>query len=231
MKFLCSIIVGIAVVCCLFFFLIKINPNILSDKNNIPNLAYGSLLTIFAISGIVSRGGNVTVIKKISQFGIWIFLIIILVGGYGFRYQLKDFFNVAMMNLVPSKVTISQDGSIAVAKSSNGHFMLTANINDVPVYFLVDTGATDVALTLDDARRIGIDTTSLIYNKPTSTANGINYAASIIIPSIKIGDIEVSNVKGSILKSGLDTSLLGMSFLGSLSSYSVQNAVMVMEKK
>ena len=230
MKFIYALLISIAITCSLLYMLSTVNPAVFSKEDSSYNLVYASLFTIFAICGVLTNG-RIAALKNLSQFAVWVVLIFIMVGLYGFRFQLENFYNVAMLNLMPSRVSIAQDGSVQIAKSNNGHYMVTANVNNVPIYFLIDTGATDVSLTMNDAKKIGIDTSNLVFNQATNTANGINYAAQIVISSIKIGNIEISRIKGNVIREGLDTSLLGMSFLNKLTSYSFQNDILSMEKK
>src|ERR1700687_5267307 len=60
----------------------------------------------------------------------------------------------------------AESGEASIAKSSDGHFWANAEVDGHPVHFLVDTGATAVALTADDARNLGIDPSSLMYKYP-----------------------------------------------------------------
>lgn len=230
MKYLIVLIVTFLIVLFGAYGLYQINPSVLQNNDNVSNLLYGCLITSFAITGMLSRDTK-TIFRNMGQLGVWIVIILVLIGCYGLRYQIKDFYNVIMQNLVPAKVSNLQNGVVSVAKSSNGHYMLIAQINSQSVYFLVDTGATDVSLTAADARRIGINPDNLVYNQASNTANGINYGAKITIPSITIGDITINNVRASVVKQGLDTSLLGMSFLSKLTSYSATNDVLIMTKK
>jgi len=98
----------------------------------------------------------------------------------------------------------------------NGHFWANARVNSGRVHFLVDTGASTVALTLNDAKKSGIKTRDLVYNVPISTAGGRNYAASIKLESVSIGGITIRDVEAMVVPKGLSTSLLGMSYLGEL---------------
>lgn len=98
----------------------------------------------------------------------------------------------------------------------NGHFWANARVNSGRVHFLVDTGASSVALTLNDAKKSGIKTRDLVYNVPVSTAGGTNYAASIKLKSVSIGSITLRDVDALVIRKGLTTSLLGMSYLGEL---------------
>ena len=82
--------------------------------------------------------------------------------------------------------------------------------------FLVDTGASAVALTLDDARKSGVRLNSLKYDVPISTAGGLNYAAAVKLKSVSLGGITLRDVDALVVKEGLDISLLGMSYLGRL---------------
>jgi len=105
----------------------------------------------------------------------------------------------------------------AIPKSGDGHFWATALVNEKAVRFLVDTGATEVVLTPDDARRLGYDASNLTYDQKVLTANGPTQAALVTLTTVGIGRSEVANVDALVVKDGLSTSLLGMSYLGRLS--------------
>jgi aspartyl protease family protein len=108
----------------------------------------------------------------------------------------------------------------AVMKASDGHFWAEGEVNDGPrVRFLVDTGATAVALTLADAERLGIDPKGLKYGYSVVTAGGRTRAASVKLASITVGGARLENVDAVVIEKGLDASLLGMSYLGRLSSF------------
>ena len=207
----------------------RINPNVLGKSENFSQIVY-SLITLVLLSASLFRGNFRDFFYKIKHLGIWILLTVVLIGGYGFRHQLKQFSNVVILNLAPSQVTIKGEGMVEIAKSLNDHYMITAYVNNKSIYFLIDTGATRVSLTQQDAQNIGIDVDSLSYNQATNTANGINYSAAIIIPEITIGNITLRNIEGSVVRDGLDTSLLGMSFLSKLSEYGVVNDVMILKE-
>lgn len=87
------------------------------------------------------------------------------------------------------------------------------------VRFLVDTGASAVALTPTDAQRLGIDPASLDYAYTVSTASGQARAAHVQLPSIVIAGAEVRDVDAFVIQGGLEHSLLGMSYLGRLSQF------------
>jgi aspartyl protease family protein len=105
--------------------------------------------------------------------------------------------------------------SAVLAASRGGHFVADGQVNGGYVRFLVDTGASAIALPAQDANRLGID-----YRKGqrgvSQTANGPAPFYAIKLDSVKVGDIELHNVDAMVLEGGLGVALLGMSFLNRL---------------
>jgi len=110
-------------------------------------------------------------------------------------------------------------GSGAVAKGADGHFWADAQVNGQPVHFLVDTGATAVALTSADAERLGIRPANLKYGYNVTTAGGTSQAAAVTLASVSVNGAKVENVQALVVSDGLDVSLLGMSYLGRLTRF------------
>jgi aspartyl protease family protein len=102
--------------------------------------------------------------------------------------------------------------SVMLSADPRGHFFSDGAVNGTPVRFLVDTGATTVALPASDAVRLGID-----YRKGelgmSSTAGGLVPVYRVRLDSVRLGSIELTGVEGVVLEKGLDIALLGMSFL------------------
>ena len=103
-------------------------------------------------------------------------------------------------------------GSVTLKADARGHFVADGQVNGGTVRFLVDTGATTIALPAADAKRLGID-----YLKGergmVQTANGTAPAYRVKFDTVKLGDITLNSVEGVVLEGGLQTALLGMSFL------------------
>lgn len=111
--------------------------------------------------------------------------------------------------------------------AGNGHFESRARINGASIKVMVDTGASTVALSHEDARKAGFRLDDLDFETPVSTANGIVKAARVKIDRIEVGGILVERVDGMVLPKGAMTgSLLGMSFLSRLHSFEVKNGVL-----
>jgi len=112
---------------------------------------------------------------------------------------------------------VNQGSVVSIPKNrQDGQFWADARVNSGHVRFLVDTGAGAVALTLNDAKKAGIKTRDLVYNVPISTAGGKNMAAFVELKSISVGAITLRNIRALVVPEGLDTSLLGMTYLGQL---------------
>jgi aspartyl protease family protein len=111
-----------------------------------------------------------------------------------------------------------------------GHFIVTAEINGRSVKVMVDTGASAVALSYEDARAIGLHPSNLDYNVPVSTANGVTKAAGVNLDKVEIDGVRVSDVQGLVLPEGvMRGSLLGMSFLSKLKSFKVEDGVLYLK--
>jgi aspartyl protease family protein len=99
-----------------------------------------------------------------------------------------------------------------LAADPNGHFVTDGAVNGNPVRFLVDTGATSIALPGREAERLGID-----YRKGargmTHTANGPVAVYRVTLDRVRLGGIELRMVEAVVIEQGLDIALLGMSFL------------------
>ena len=196
----------------------------------IANDAFGQTLylgiwgTVLA-AGILGSGMRLGYVAR--SLALWMLLILGLIAGYQYRYELQDFASRVTAGLVPgSPLSISDsDGNhvVMLDKLSNGHFGARATINGAAVDVLVDTGASSTVLTAADARRAGFDTAALSYTIPVSTANGMARAARVTADEITIGAITRRKVPMLVAESNaLDQTLLGMNFIGTLSGFDVR---------
>jgi len=112
--------------------------------------------------------------------------------------------------------TPGSDTDIVLPMGQGGHFSGSGAINGRAVQFMVDTGATTIALSQSEANRIGLDWKR---GKPglTGTANGLVPVYAVNLTSVRLGGVEVANVAAVVLPSEMPTVLLGNSFLGRFS--------------
>jgi aspartyl protease family protein len=116
----------------------------------------------------------------------------------------------------------------SIAKAADGHFWAEADVDGRRVRFLVDTGASAVALTIEDARRLGLDPTTLNYEYTVQTASGQARAAQVKLDSIAIAGARVDDVEAFVIETGLETSLLGMTYLGRLSRFEATRSALIL---
>ena len=112
----------------------------------------------------------------------------------------------------------------------SGHFFVNAMINSQQIATLVDTGASVVALSYEDAERVGLHPHSLDFNVPVATANGMAKAAHAQLSKVEIDNVRVNDVDALVMPQGaLSGTLLGMSFLSRLSSFKSENGTLTLK--
>lgn len=131
---------------------------------------------------------------------------------------------------VAPKARVIDGNRIEVPLGNDGHFHLTAEVNGIPVRFIVDTGATTIALGQSDARKVGIDPDRLGYGGEARTANGIVQTATVVLDSVSVGDIDERKVPALVLRSDLDLSLMGMSYLSRFARVSIEGNLLILER-
>ena len=109
----------------------------------------------------------------------------------------------------------------------DGHFYVTAQVNGASINFLVDTGASVVALTEEDARAAGLDFSPAEYEPIARTANGIAEGKALTLPKVTIEGKEVMEVDAAIVE-GAEQSLLGQSYLSRISGVQMNGDHMVL---
>jgi aspartyl protease family protein len=130
---------------------------------------------------------------------------------------------------VGGAVTASRGSKIVLTAGTGGHFLTAGAINGRPTQFMVDTGATSVAMSVQEAERLGID-----YRKGqlgrSSTANGTVTTYMVKLASVRIGDVEIYDVDGNVVPAGMPYILLGNSFLTRF-QMTRQNDQLVLERR
>lgn len=117
--------------------------------------------------------------------------------------------------------TTATGAELVIPAGRSGHFLVTAEVEDVEILFLVDTGASQVILTVEDAERLGYSIETLDFSDRFQTANGAIRGAPLLLSELRIGDLQIEDVRASVIRAPMSTSLLGMSFLSRLEGYEV----------
>jgi aspartyl protease family protein len=116
---------------------------------------------------------------------------------------------------------------IELAREPDGHFYADVAVNQSQVRFMVDTGATAVALTGDDARTIGLNWSADELEPVARGASGDVVGKHVIIDRMQLGNVQANNVRAVIIPHGLDISLLGQTFLARVDSVSIRDDKMI----
>lgn len=131
----------------------------------------------------------------------------------------------------PPTVSNTSNGVVELKADRLGHFSTDAQINGRTIEVMVDTGASIVALTWDDAQQAGIYVRPSDFTHRVNTANGSARVAPVTIDSISIGGITVRDVKGTVSEPGrLNGTLLGMTFLSRLSRAELRRGTLILEE-
>jgi aspartyl protease family protein len=130
----------------------------------------------------------------------------------------------------PRDATAASDAWQSVVEAGpQGHYVVEAVVNGLPVTFLVDTGASEIVLTLADARRLGFEPRRLEFSQRFGTANGEVQGAPVRLRELRVGQFSLYDLEASVNAAPLPISLLGMSFLNRLHGYRVENRRLILE--
>jgi aspartyl protease family protein len=185
------------------------------------SLIYKIVLLLFVgAAAIVMFRGRFA--QALTAALLWIAFGLILLVGDSYRFELRGVADRVMAELIPGHV-ITRGRSVELARASNGDFDVTAQINGARVAMILDTGASSVVLTREDARAAGLPLEVLGYTASIDTANGRTRAAPVTLDRVAIGGLVERSVEALVAQPGqLRTSLLGMSFLNRLQSWEVR---------
>lgn len=136
----------------------------------------------------------------------------------------------ALTEPTPPPQPQTQPAEAAVRKAPDGHFWAEARVEGRHVRFLVDTGASTVALTLADARRLGLQPQALRFDRPVTTAAGQTMGAEVTLDYVSVAGARVDQVDALVLQEGLETSLLGMTYLGRLSKFEASRDNLILRR-
>lgn len=202
----------------------------------IENYSFGNLIWLGIVGAVIGAGllrSGQPLGSLARNLGTWAVIVLALIAGYQYRYELQDVASRVTAGLIPgSPLALGmEDGraTVTLDKGNNGHFQARILVNNKPLNAIVDTGATTTVLTADDARAAGIDPDGLNYTVRVSTANGNANAAAVRTNEIALGGIVRRDMPVLVAAPGaLGQSLLGMNFIGSLSGFDMRGDRMIL---
>ncbi|SEP75976.1 aspartyl protease family protein [Devosia sp. YR412] len=181
---------------------------------------------------IVFAGGLFTRRRKLGELVgsllLWVGIFGVATLTYAYRDELTSMAGRVAGEFQPGVAMVDASQGLATFRRGvGGHFEINATVNGHTTPMIFDTGASAVVLTVADAEAAGISTKRLNYTIPVSTANGRGRAARVRLDRIEVGGIVREGVVAFVTEeNALSQSLLGMTFLETLSRYSVtQNSL------
>lgn len=118
-------------------------------------------------------------------------------------------------------------GEVVLQRQADGHFYTDVQVNGTPIHFLVDTGASAIALTVDDAQRVGLSFNEADFEPVGMGAGGTVYGLPVQLDQVALGNRTVTGVQAAILDGGTQ-SLLGQAFLARFDSVEIRGDTMVL---
>ena len=175
------------------------------DGDTTARVAYLGLL-LLAVSGSLFTALRHQPGKTLQQVLIWALIFLGAIAVAGLWPDIRR-------QVLPSQPMPTGDG-VELRAADDGHYYAEALVNGTNVRFVIDTGASQIVLNQRDARRIGLDPAALAYTGQATTANGTTLTAPIRLDTLVLGPYEDKNLAAVVNSGQLDTSLLGISYLG-----------------
>ncbi|WP_425100046.1 retropepsin-like aspartic protease family protein [Tropicibacter sp. S64] len=177
----------------------------------------GALLLWFFVENRDSIG---TKVKHMAAWGLIFLGTVAAIGLWGDIRQ----------TVQPRQAVFEDQGRIELPLQADGHYYAVLDINGAQTRFVVDTGASGVVLTREDAERAGLDTKDLAFYSEAMTANGAVRTAPVRLDQVALGPFTDRGVQAFVNAGEMDTSLLGMTYLQRFSRIEIANGRLVLER-
>jgi aspartyl protease family protein len=181
-------------------------------------LIYLGLLGLF-LASLFLGGGLRGFARSLRHLAVWGLVFAMVVIAYGFR-------DVLRRELMPGAMVQVSERVVELRRGVDGHFSAELEVNGQPLRFVIDTGASDIVLSREDAERAGIDVGDLAFVGRARTANGTVATAPVRLGEVRFGDVTDTDVRASVTAGGLDGSLLGMAYLDRFARIEIEGDVM-----
>lgn len=154
---------------------------------------------------------------------LWGLIFVGVIAGFGLWSDIRD-------DVIARQSVVADGSRIEVPRAFDGHYYLTLALNGTPVQFVVDTGASEIVLSQDDARRVGLDPATLIYSGSAGTANGVVRTARVTLEQVALGPVVDHRVPAWVNQGEMNGSLLGMTYLQRFDRIEIADGRLVLER-
>ncbi len=192
------------------------------DGDSIARIAYLGLLGAAVAAWFVSQNRQ-TLNKTLQQAMAWVFIFIGVIAAYGLWEDIRT-------TVGPTPQMAVTGNTIEVPRARDGHYYLPIVVNGEPITFMVDTGASQIVLTAQDAEKVGIDPAQLNYFGRASTANGEVRTAPVRLSEVELGPITDRDVSAWVNEGQMNQSLLGMEYLHLFSNIQFSDGRMILSR-
>jgi aspartyl protease family protein len=174
------------------------------DADQIARLVYLGLIAA-ALSGwfFMQLRGNLG--RSLQMLAVWALIFVGVIAAYGLWNDIRR-------EVAPTQSMLAGN-VVSVPRGPDGHYRLLVEVNGTPVDFIVDTGASDIVLSRQDAARAGLAPETLAYTGMAQTANGTVRTAPVRLGTVRLGEITDTDLRAVVNEGDLDVSLLGMGYL------------------
>ena len=191
------------------------------NTDQIMQMTYLGLLGgAIAVSYFVSQRGQMG--KAAQQASIWGLIFVGVIAAAGMWNDIRG--------TVSPQQSVAVGGDVVLPRQADGHFYARLEVNGQPLTFMVDTGASQMVLSRDDAARAGIDTAGLRYLGQASTANGIVRTAQVTLDRVSLGTVTEADVPAVVNDGAMEGSLLGMSYLRNFSNIQIRDNELILTR-
>ena len=182
---------------------------------------FGLLAMVVGSYVVVASRRNIG--RSIRHATLWVLIFFGAIIAYGLWEDIRG-------TVVPRQAVFAEEGRIEIPLARDGHYHMTLGVNGTPVEFVVDTGASDIVLSREDAARSGISVDGLPFLGTANTANGTVRTARVRLSEVDLGGIVDRNVPALVNGGAMEGSLLGMAYLNRFSEVSFGNGKMVLTR-
>jgi len=177
----------------------------------------GALVTYFIVANRARPG------RVFRHAVLWGIIFVGCIAGIGLWQDIRDDFAVR-------QARVTDTGRIEIPRAVDGHYYLTLEAEDVPIRFVVDTGATNIVLSRQDAGRIGIDPDNLLYLGVGNTANARTRMAQTVLPILGHGHVMQRAVHVWVNERETEHSLLGLHYLQRFERIEISDGTLVLTR-
>ena len=176
-----------------------------------------AVLALLSAGVVFSRRFKVSDVLR--NIAIWAAIFAVLALGYTYQDAFASIGARLKAELVPGEPAQDGDHALVLTQAEDGAYYATGEVDGTRVRFAIDTGASDIVLSPEDARRAGIAVDALSFDRETGTANGIGRSARVTVGSLALGPLRFEHVEVAVNQAPMANSLLGMAFLRRLKAF------------